>query len=458
MIILKKETVDVSYIKTIMDKMMYDTEYNTYCVDKANVEIQLVPMYGIILIYTDDNSYSFTKFRQDWSRMQINAAHANSSANSSANANSHANSYASTFQYTNQNIIPFGYVRERHPPKPQTFINLTCEDIRNIASMFANNSEFKWYVKVIKKSSGNGHIVYANHHRYLRDIYNHNLLDRHYLLSAASTIVYDTIDMFKEEVKQLDFPRIDQLTYHDKGNIIFDANNRSPSSIVINGSFTVDTNIVMHYLQKYYPTYKDGYVVNNHILQFVSRWIDTNVSLNFDNISINNDVDMYADELCFISKCPLFGQCYKITLSYNIKGKPISDHIIVLDLFLRESLSSRVSFRYNTSKVYITGIDAILSIYKARYGIKTNIDYSVESLYFDNLSNTLNNMEIPQNKKNLLMGIGSHGFYKLRNGNKFYCMNAESNQIFIGLTYISDNDILAYQRSSTVLFSYSALC
>lgn len=457
MIILKGDSIDFNKLKNAANKMENDPSYNTFYIEEAGVEIQTVPLYGFIIIYTKSvENLHFSDFVTQWNQ-----------ADEKIDIESNV--------YLNKSLIPFGYIRSKNL-REQELINANELEIPSLLNIMSTNNYFKWYIKIIQRGM-KGHICCSNLYNYIDtySMYRNSAGEEAYLLSAASTIVYDTVDLFKTEIRQLDFPYIDQYTYSKNDKIIKDnihfncgtAKHKKSSytSDKFSNYTTISLEIIKYYLNNF-NMYKGGFNVDNHIVYLgLSHFMgsDANILNLFtydEEILFAND-EKYKDDTCFISGSPLFGKCLKIDLEYKIKGKQIKKYIIVQELFVIHNADSNLFVKYNGVTLY--GKAIVMSLIRSRFNLKSTVEikteYTVLNFDISNTINIINNMNIQQNKKNLFSGILLNGYYidHIQNNPReiLYVINLDTNQIFVGLTYIKDVDIMTYTNSSSVLFTYN---
>jgi hypothetical protein len=446
MLIIKDPILNVQKLRDAIIKTESDSAFNTYYLAEAEVEIQTVPLFGIINIYVNNNStLCFDKFMLQWKDAE----------------NKYGRTCNKAYHYTDKNTFPFGYVRG---VQVVDRIFEPFDNIRNIILKEAYKSgPFKWFVNIIRTKNF-GFLCSNELDGFVRDLFGSSNFVRPYLLSSASTIIYDTIELFKVETRQLDFPRVDQYTFHARGNIINDPIHFQHNPVI--------TELILYYLNQdksYENTFiNDGYTVGiGH-----SEMYDIYAEEKTPNFIIDSDanISQYVNDVCFLLGCPLFGKCVRVDLSYKLNGKDFKKYIILSSLVVNDNQTMNVMIRHNG--VYQNGIYAILSMCRKKFNIEKNIkiDAICKILKLGSMShgvkNAISNMACPQNKKNLLEGILMNKYiysydsyiyssdsYESRE--IIYVVNQNTNQIFVGFAYIKDVDVMRYANSSSVLFSYN---
>ena len=415
-----------------------EAEQEQQQVEDAEVEIQVVPVFGAIIIYIEEdvelNIYSFI---HHFSLIE--------------------NESVSTTCYTDTNIVPFGYVRNKNY-KIRNFIYL--DETINPESYLTNidhKNVFNWFIKIIKKSSNIGFICSTNIDKYLKNYA--RISTNTYLTMAASTIIYDAIGLFSGEFKQLDFPKIEHYSFYKKEGII-------DGVIYIDNANPVIVEILLYFMNERYIKYGNTFNVDGHDTNIVKIYSVFDSQLEYSDVSEwildeEKNIEIYENDTCFILGCKLFGYCVKINFEYIIGNETVNDYIIISSLIIDEQLNMRIDIKFSNQLLY--GLEAIKSIYSIRHKLKETIEiktsYSV--LNFSNNNNIMTMIEglkIPQNKKSLLEALYLHSLNLSESpmilDDTIYIINPINNQIFVGFPYLDDINIIRHLDSICTLFTY----
>lgn len=436
MIILKDEKFSASDVVKYMDLIENDPKFNSYKISKNIPEVQVVPYFGVILIYTKNHNPS----------KYIHTLYAEIESQNEQKLNSGEKIEDEGYRYLYRDILPFGNLQKKLKKKERVIVELT--ELKQFSIVYKNiDSTFVWFIKLITPNVL-GYLSYTNEPR-LRT--HESWWNQMYLPSAASTIIYDMYGLFKEPIKQLDFPTINQYSCNSIGTKFYGYCDFMP---VMTKKFTnilVSQNIILHYLQINREKYKNKFLFYDYEIRFDLPKSAANFSYN----SVSSDI--CDGKKCFISGAPLFGYFREYNVKYTIKNKEHNDTLYINSDWLFTTYPSLIKYKDKTLEVH----QFINSVYKTERRAK-NIKVKAGKLHYaDNIKEIINKMNVEQNYKNLLISILDNGLECTKDVNKnnlfavsyvCYSVNLETNQIFVGLTNITDSIAMKYNNSSTVLY------
>ncbi len=442
MLIIKDTSLDFQKIRDAMIKMESDRAFNTYFLAEAGVEIQTVPLFGIINIYVDGTSnLKFEDFITSWKQFEAECGETNNKV----------------YKYIERETFPFGYVRS---------LDKVCRKISPANDMavilskkIKGTKNFEWFINIIRPGSL-GFLCCSGIDIFCLFLLHDARLLHKYLISSTFTIMYDTVNLFKEEIRQLDFPRADQYMLYERGAIITDVIH------IDSVHYPAITEFILYYLKQCIcknDSIRNEYTIkinfsDYHLTDMYDPFTDVAPEYITDGIDYSQE---YADDLCFILDCPLFGKCVRFDLEYELDGKIIKTYIMLSSLIVNNQWKMPISICHRGKYQY--GIRAILSMYKTKFRVDTNVSIKQKctviylGCMLNGMQRTLINMKYPQNIKNLLEGILMNNCEIIKEENSpnihVYVVNQNTNQIFVGMKTIRDVDIMKYANSSCILFT-----
>jgi len=458
MILIKDNIVDQKEINLYMDLIENDKKFNTYTLDKSisdNItEIQTVPWFGVLIIYSDVNIID-----KNYLMYYLSQRNVNSQDEEDIN-------YTTSYLYND--LLPFGNMKTKAVKKSRSvkiIDNYTTFDRqlnRIIKRNLYQNDQFLWIVKIITKEQSPDFVDYG--------CLLYPVIDKIYLLSSVSTIIYDTCDLFKCSIKQIDFPYLHQYNYNNILETplyiikedISQVNRYNNYGIKINLIYDlIAFNINYHFVSINLKKMDNKFILYEHEIYLVAEAYIYNPNIENINITNPNENKYLEHQRCFISNAPLYGRFYEFEILYNNKGEDIREKIFInqtmICVYNINGYENGISIDNCISNikykgVFLTVSKAVESIFKIKYSVKNATVKLIKSYFINNFRSIIYNLNEHINYKNLLLAILDNGLFCNSFCSNKYAVNITSNQIFIGYKKIADIDIMLKKNSSTILF------
>ncbi len=387
MIILKDNFIDNCKLLHHMELIESDDEFNTYNLQNSITEIQFKPLYGLILIYANEftiDSLTFPKI------IPPKGYHLH--------------------YYNWDNPLPFVSLKIEQQPREREicFVKRTANIDSKILTNINNTKthKFVWFVLHITESNN-------RYLRYTPEFY----MSRQYLMTAAFTIIYDTVDLFKSTIKQLEYPQIKDYNINYIDECIYTNYN----------SISVDISIFIHFLSKNLKKYRNNYDFMGHSIYITSR--------EFSGILRNINYMHDENAKCFISNGPLIG----VVAEYVIKYKEIEEYVYVNASYLICVDEKKINIIKMIHKIYSKNN-------KTPHSVKFNGYYKIE-----NYEKAIEQMEVSQNYKNLLYAALNSSNYEACDEHLMFIKNTKTNQTFLIYEIMYDNTIWKYKNNDMIL-------
>jgi hypothetical protein len=320
--------------------------------------------------------------------------------------------------------------------KPSPY-RILCKNSKLISGYIGSGARFVWYIHHVKKN---------NEYIQIQELCS-RMPTKMYLMRSISTIIYDSMNIFnvKPNLKQLDYPSINQLTQ-----------NLLPIRIRINYIYGLDREIVSNWMDipdtsilltlqniKYteckYSKYKTSKVNKN--VSWVKQ-LKKELSKPF-NLKKYEQSEL-PDDICFISRSPLYGAIYIIEINSKIPNDSTDTkcYISVNAYIFHSMFENDYLIRYLSKKD--------ISINKVFVSSYPRTELMVINMIPDD--------KIHKVKKNIMKCISKNGACvdkSINNNSKIFTYDAEKNIIYLGLpNYIHVITSHEYRKNNTVLFSW----
>lgn len=283
-----------------------------------------------------------------------------------------------------------------------------------------------------------------------------------YLMKSISTIICDCKDLFSvsNNLKQLDYPSLNQYTMFNDGQIL-------DEPINISDTYGLDYEILKCYvpdLQQKFSIY--GYKVDTvdyneykiRRLNPTKSWqqqltepfdYDQQELLEKDNEEIGKPP--FRNDVCFITGMPLYENAYMLKIVFmrnaiEVDEKTVS-YILVSPFFVHNILINKkrpcIEYYLKIHKI------KVLEHFKTKFG---RSESDAIRMIPDKLISPL--------KKDIMLAISINGAYKKNDTNLnnivLYTADLEKNKIYLGImNNIYDTNIAKYYNTNTILFQYT---
>jgi hypothetical protein len=317
-------------------------------------------------------------------------------------------------------------------PYPYRFL---CTNQSEIEKQLKIGARFVWYIHLVNQN---------DKYIQIQELCD-KIPSKIYLKRSISTIIYDSMNIFnvKPNLKQLDYPYINQLTQ-----------TLLPIKIRVESRCGLDHEIISKWMDVNKPLYlttikykKCNY--SHYITLKVNKDISWENQLKKE-LSKPFNLEKYKqselpDDICFISRSPLYGNIYIIEFNRKI---PINVDNGVKCYISINSYVFHSMFGNSYLLEYISKKDILINkIFISSY---PRTELMVINMIPDNIINKV--------KKNIMRCISENGAcidkINIRD-NKLITYDAEKNIIYLGLpNYIYVITAHKYKNTNTVLFSW----
>lgn len=329
---------------------------------------------------------------------------------------------------------------------PYTMYVETCELTHKIIMQnakpnmqFHPNTAFTWYLYILRPET-------ENYPMHLNLTYDHMQLVKSECRDVISIIIYDAVNLFTMPKKQLEIPKITQLSLHHAGRVITD-------TIGVDNKFGLE----FEFLKAFYPTVTQSICDKTKASLWIGSWDvkPLNASIvkkvnpkmpwqqqlmekcSTSDLLKNRENSNFRDDICFITKMPLS------TVVVQLIVRNADNHIFAI------FISPAVYFSIFTSNMMKMGINEYIHTQ-----CKIMVENTVFMKYPRSALDVINMLPktVDPVKKNLYLAIETYGIFMVEY-NRFYAVVDPKNQdIYLGLPKIYERDVLDAQKTQNILF------
>lgn len=465
--LIATQMVNMDTNQTIYDEKgkakAFDTEdakrtpFNVYKHNSVEFEFQLA--FGVVVMYINSNHDT------NYSELIASAIDALGVPKSFKHVNS---KYTNVHTLVKEPIInrdtAFGI---RKCDNRKCFRKIITDTYSVRKEMSSSNLNFLWLVLV--KSRDNFRGSYLKIEEVDRDS-----MSEAYLNKSICTIIYDGIGMFDVPTmtKQIDYPSLTQYAMFKQKQIIheplyiswvgglsyelyYQFTKKSPTLSLLDNNTSVRNSITQNH--NIYSSVRKLIAGEQKLKRLnPDKPFEAQLLEPFDyekqeedeNVLVDEGKPKYLNDVCFITKIPLWGPFYICTIKnatheFNIAVAPTTVHTTYV-----------VESRASTIETYINSLGTDIKLLKIYTGEHPRSFLDV-----------LDMLDINPVKKNIMRCIHLYGAYSDSNdlGNSlasrpgtasrnYFVVDRDTDQIYLGLSGINDGHVAIYQGTRTVLF------